>query len=399
MKRHWILGVLWLMGCGAGSPTDDGSDSTLEAPLTADDDNTSDDLADSELASEFIPSSASDDEAADDQAAGHGAANDDGAPEGGSEAGGAPGAPPVIVIGAGGEPWQTPGDGVVVWCHASVPLGCPAVEPVPNGGRLIVVTRSDETGEFEHEAPDEPASGGASAPVFGTRAAPGTPTGSGAPAPSPAPPRGPLPVDVGGSLPPLPGTCVAIAFAGAGVAGTSASDAAPAGGEQMVGTAPSPAPGEPTAGGASSPPLPGLPALPPIGGCISVAFPGSPAPLPGGPPNAGAGPIGVPLPPPAGGCVGVAFAAGNGEDDEAGASQTAPVRVGAVAPQASGMPFLCAANSPGMPHPASPGWSSPDGPRPGAPLPPSAGGGGHIEVHHTSDGAPATDEASSDEVR
>jgi hypothetical protein len=403
MKRHWILGVLWLMGCGAGSPTDDGSDSTLEAPLTADDDISSDDLADSELASEFIPSSASDDEAADD-ATGDGAANDnnDDAPEAGSEAddapGAAPGAPPVIVIGAGGEPWQTPGDGVVVWCHASVPLGCPAIEPAPNAGRLIVVTRSGETGEFEHEAPGEPASGGASAPVFGTGAAPGTPTASGVSAPSPAPPRGPLPVDVGGSLPPLPGTCVAIAFAGAGAAGESASDASPAAGERVTGTAPLPVPGE-SAGSAPLPPLPGFPALPPSGGCISVAFPGSPAPLPGAPPNAGAGPIGVPLPPSAGGCVGVAFAAASGEDDEAGASQSAPVRVGSAAPHASGMPFLCAANPPTMPHPARPGRPSPNAPRPGAPLPPSGEGGGHIEVHHTSDGAPATDEASIDEVR
>jgi hypothetical protein len=388
MKRHWILGVLWLMGCGAGSPTDDGSDSTLEAPLTADDDLSSDDLADSELASEFIPSSESD-EAADDGAAND--SDDDDAP------GAAPGSPPVIVIGGGGEPWETPADGAVVWCHASVPLGCPAIEPAPNGGRLIVVRRSSETGEFEHEAAGEPASGGASAPVAGTGAAPGTPAASGGPAPSPAPPRGPLPVDVGGSLPPPPGTCVAIAFAGAGVAG-GASDASPPSGERVIGTAPLPAAGE-SAESAPLPPLPALPALPPSGGCISVVFPGSPAPLPGAPPNAGTGSVGGPLPPPAGGCVGVAFAGASGEGAEADAPQTGPVRVGAAAPQGSGMPLLCAANAPGMPHPPRPGRPSPDAPRPGAPLPPSGAGGGHIEVHHTSDGAPATDEASTDEVR
>src|SRR6187455_1593147 len=105
MKRHWILGVLWLMGCGAGSPTDDGSDSTLESPLTAEDDDiSSDDLADSELASEFIPNAASDHEASDHEASDHEASDDEaehGASSDADEAPeAAPGAPPVIVIGA-----------------------------------------------------------------------------------------------------------------------------------------------------------------------------------------------------------------------------------------------------------------------------------------------------------
>src|SRR4051812_45036658 len=135
MKRHWILGVLWLTACGAGSPTDDGSDSTLESPLTADD-SPGDDLADSELASGFIPNPASGDEAADDEAADDVARDDEAAEDeaargGGNEAdeapGATPGAPPTIVIGAGGEPWEPPSAGVVVWCHASVPLGCPAI--------------------------------------------------------------------------------------------------------------------------------------------------------------------------------------------------------------------------------------------------------------------------------
>jgi hypothetical protein len=425
MKRHLILCVLWLMGCGAGSPTDDSSDSTLESPLTAEDDDiSSDDLADSELASEFIPNAAddeaSDDEASDDEASDDEASDDEPATGARSDADeapeAAPGAPPVIVIGAGGEPWEPAGDGVVVWCHASVPLGCPAIEPAPSGGHLVVVTRSTETGEFEQEAAGEPAIGGAigggaigggaigagaSAPAPGTPApgtapAPGAPAASGVPAPArgqPGAPRPPLPVDVGGSLPPLPGTCVAITFAGAGGAGQSASGSASAptfaGGERAAGTAPLPAPGE-AAMSVPLPPLPGVPGLPPSGGCIGVGFAAPPALLPVEPPSTGAGPIGVPMPPAAGACIGVAFAAASGEGGAAGTPAADPVPAGVPAPHAPGMPFVCAAQPPlpGMSHPGSAG----------APLP-SPARGSHIEVHHTSDAAPATDEAGADEVR
>jgi hypothetical protein len=434
MKRHWILGVLWILGCGAGSPSLGGEDSTLESPLKSDDDasddNTADDgsdddLSDTELASEFIPNAGSDDATADDDAAPEASAEADDAPQA------AAGEATMVVIGAGGEPWEQPADGVVVWCHASVPLGCPALEPAPNAGHIIVVQQSTETGEFQHDGPAGEGeisivAGGASAPAPGTPpsagAGPGTPSSGTAPAPGgpgssggsgphfPGAPDAPVPVDMGGSLPPLPGTCVAIRFGGVGVAGGTSSDAAPVSvpDEPEAGAAPVSAPDGAVAGAPTPPyrPLPGIPALPPRGGCIGVGFPvpGQPGqpqpghPQPGHPqpdePPHGGGPISVPLPPAPGGCVSVAFAT----NDAAGASQTGTASAGAAsdASGAAGLPFFCAAHPlPGAP----PGTSYPGAPQPGAPLPPSAGGGGPIEVHQISDGVPVADEAADDEVR
>lgn len=399
MKRHWMLGVVWLMACGAGSPTDTGDDSTLESPLAADDELADDDLSDTELASEFIASAGvSDEAAADDEATEASHAADDRAGEA-TEA--APGVPPVIVIGAGGQPWQPPSDGVVVWCHASVPLGCPAIEPAPDAGRLVVVARSAETGDFEAMAEPGVAVGSGAGPgtaAPGAPPAPGVPrpgaTGDGAPAPTgPGSPRPPLPVELEGSLPPLPGTCVAITFTGAVSAGGAASDAAAPG---------EPVADEPVAGGAPLPALPGMPALPPPGGCVGVAFPAVPAPLPSAPPHAGAGPVGAPSPVPSG-CIGVAFAA------EGDPSSTRATPEAAVDPQAAsmpggapmpGMPLVCAARppQPGSAHPGVPAVPSQHPAPPAAPLPAPGAGVGYGEVHPASDGA-AADEAGSDDVR
>ncbi|HTV23604.1 MAG TPA: hypothetical protein VMG12_33170, partial [Polyangiaceae bacterium] len=261
MKRHWILGVLWLFGCGAASPTDDGADSTLESSLASDndrtDDDTSNDLSDSELASEFIPNSDAEDapEASDTPEASN-------TPEAGDSASTAAtptaSASPQIVIGAGGEAWQQPEAGVVVWCHASVPLGCPALEPAPSGGRLVVVQRSLETGEFEQEeAAGDAAPAVASASAAAAPASDAAPYGSAAPGTAPAPgvSRPALPVEVGASLPPLPGTCVAITFAsGAGASAEPASGTSVPGVPATAATSASaaghagPVAGEPAAG-------------------------------------------------------------------------------------------------------------------------------------------------------
>ena len=343
MMRYWILGVLWLVGCGAGAPLDEGEDSTLRSRLSAnDEDGSADDRSDTGDADE-------------------GGVVD---PTAEGEAGGvvAPQPDPQVVVGAGGQPWHS-GAGVVVWCHASVPLACPVSEPAASGGQLVVVQPSHETGEFEREAP---ATAGDAAPV------PGVPVSV-------------LPVDVGGSLPPLPGTCVAITFAiGAGaseagdatpVAGVAVDPAAgddgdgvavdPVAGDDGDGVAVDPVAGDDGDGAAVDPvaggdgdvadhaaaggdvglgvPVPGLPALPPLGGCIGVSFPVPSDPVvPGEPAHAGAGTI-APTPEASGGCLSVAFAS-NGS---AGTSFVTPVSAGSSVPGApSAPPQLCPVQDP-----------------------------------------------------
>src|SRR5262245_48166369 len=136
MMRYWMLGVLWLVGCGAGAPPDEGDDSTLRSRLSANDDASGTGDADDDVA---VDPTAEDeagvavDPTAEDEA---GVAVD---PTAEDEAGGVvepqPG-PPQVVIGAGGQPWQPPGAGVLVWCHASVPLACPVSDPAASGGQL-----------------------------------------------------------------------------------------------------------------------------------------------------------------------------------------------------------------------------------------------------------------------
>ena len=419
MMRYWILGVLWLGGCAGAPPDGGGEDAKLESQLSTDDDaandNAADDdsadddsadddaLSDTEFASEFIPGTDSDVGGG----SGHGdEAGGDVAPEPGTDG-------PELVIGVGGQPWQAPGEGVlVVWCHASV-LACPAVEPAPSGGQFVVVQQSLETGEFERaRATSE--SGVAIAGGAGTSASgagdgqPGSGVGSdddGQPG-SGAPSSGgvaavALPVDVGGSLPPLPGTCVAITFTsgpGTGV-GAGGNVTAPAPGVPV--TAPSPE-GASGAGASAASPVAGasgaatqpalLPALPPAGGCIGVSFPAPGYPgLPGEPPQAG-GEVVEPAPTPPGGCLSVAFAS----NDASGIAFTAPVPDGSPVPATpAAPPQVCAVQ---VPQPGVPAGH--EAPVPATPRPSRAGGhpAPASEQPTPADAAPEGDEPA-DEVR
>jgi hypothetical protein len=404
MKRYSVLSVLWLAACGAGAGQGD-DNSTLSAPLATGDEDAAEqtDLASSDES--YQPASIPDT-----------GSSCDGTEQAAS-AGADPIAAPGLVIGGGGQAWAPPAAGAVVWCHADVPIGCPAIEPAPNGGRLVVVAGPIGGGAVAVDvAGGEPSSGAEGEITFGEAGGSAVPdvettfgeAGSAAgpegeiifvdavPMPG-APPSAPVPVVIGGSLPPFPGTCVAVSFGvggelnvavGAGGIGT-APDQPPSSG---IGTAPDQppssggsaadpgqlpssgsstvpdeppssgsgtgGPGQPSSGGVSTdvagvqhpsaggstaptpPPhggaLPGVPALPPPGLCLGVSFPVPPgAPIPGTAPVNGHGPGSAPSPE-AGACVAVAFATS--------ADPNAPV-------SAPALPVMCAASH-AAPQPA-----------------------------------------------
>lgn len=326
MKRYLMISVLCLTACGAGvSGEADDDDSSLSSPLSdADDEAPQPDVA---LASTGdvppLPSPAG----------------------------------PVVVVGAGGAEWTSPANGSIVWCHASVPVGCGASAPAQGAGRLVVVRGPAPGGEpvrveTETDAPGAGASGGdvivgnGTVDFFEAEVAPGQAAVA-------------IPVTAGGSLPPLPGTCVVITFQNFGAGSTAA-------GEDRA-------------------PVPPLPALPPPGGCLDVVIeagsvpapplgggasapvPGDDAPRPTTPPGVpvpGAPPVLVPLPPPVGAqpgaCFSVAFAGA------ASVAPSAPEGEGEALPEPTpplpAPPVICAAPA----QPSQPGTRSPE-PRSGDP--------------------------------
>jgi hypothetical protein len=344
MKRYSVLSALWLVACGAGAGPGDDDNSTLSAPLATDDEQAAEpsQLASADEAEEpesdpdsWIP------------------AGDDAEP--GSAGSAAPtSAPAELVIGGGGQAWSPPTSGAVVWCHADVPIGCPVIEPTPDGGRLVVVQ-----GPMGGVAVDAEGTqvGGSAAPhgevimgeASGSSAGPAGEIIFVDAVPMPgAPPSPAVPVVIGGSLPPFPGTCVAVTFGpagegtvigggGAGVPGQPPRAGTSAGGSggspsadvdsaadpvepPSAGSANTDVAGEqqPTSGGASLPAPPHgavvpdapLPALPPPGFCLGVSWPAPPPNAPSsGTSGTATGPAHPPTPPTAGACVSVAFAA------------------------------------------------------------------------------------------
>jgi hypothetical protein len=353
MKRYSVLSVLWLAACGAGAGQGDDDKASLSAPLVTDDEDAVDSTepVPAEVSAELpLPTSGGEAHDCDDPAASGTVSPSSG-----------------IMIGGGGEAWATPTGGAVVWCHVDVPIGCAAIEPTPNGGRLVVIEGPEagtvtvdvggpeaggSEGPWSEIADGEAGSSegpsgqiadgeaGSSAAAWGESAdgEAGGASGSAGeivfvdvmPVPG-VPPSPQVPVVIGGSLPPLPGTCVVVTFGSAGEMGFPVAGVSTAGG---AGQAPSAgvstaggAVQAPTAGGSSTdvadepssgtvtptPPHAGaLPALPPPGYCLGVSFPTVPA----GIPSSGAtAPVGGPVsgseptPPGAGACVAVAFAA------------------------------------------------------------------------------------------
>jgi hypothetical protein len=390
MKRYSMLSVLWLVACGAGGGQGDDS-STLAAPLTAEGDDTADRT---ELASADEPG---DDAQSDDDVWTDSSDCDtpgSPAPQPGTVGGGSSSTGPGVVIGAGGQAWTAPANGGVVWCHADVPIGCPAISPVPDGGRLVVVQAPTDAGplfgagtaQAAGSAASEPVAGqagggeatevagvsetagaGAGTAAGGSGVAGGTASGGGTiifvdamPAPG-TPPGPPLPVVIGGSLPPLPGTCVAVSFGAAGEGGVAigegevssvpAGQPAPPGYGPLppnAGTSPSSGPVPRSTGVAPGEPHPAPPpGLPPPGLCLGVSFPAPPSdvpsvtPVPGEPSTGGTRPNhhgAATMPSGAGACLSVAFAA--------------PADPNSPAPPASAVPpVMCA--MPGAPMPGS----------------------------------------------
>ena len=358
MKRYLMFSVLCLVACGAGaSGGGDSDDSSLSSPLSDGDDDAPDPNV--ALASTGDDDATSDDpwQGADERDDGASADEADDVPED------IPPLPspggPVVVVGAGGGEWTSPANGTVVWCHASVPVGCGASAPAPGAGRLVVVrgrpsggepVQVDAGAEAAADAPSADASGSGvtvvsgTVDIFETEAAPGQ-----------APVA--IPVTAGGSVPPLPGTCVVITF-------------------QNLGSGPGAAEGDQA-------PLPPLPALPPPGGCLDVMLepgsvsalagggvtapaPGDEPPLPTTPPGGaapvpGAPPVVVPLPPPpvggqSGACFSVAFAGEASAVPSAGEGAGEGTAVPVPTPPLPAPPVICAA-------PAQPGTRSAE-PRP-----------------------------------
>jgi len=365
-----MFGALWLFACGAGTGHGDSENSSLAAALEAEGDDAFDSAELASAGAERDPSASGEGVStahagAPALGAGPTSGSSDCAPPApalpGSGASGT--GKPALVIGGGIRAWAAPAGGSLVWCHADVPIDCPAIEPTPDAGRLVVVQGSSDAlgvpaaGTWTGGAGEESAGGEGSAHAGGIVFVDSMPATPGASAASS------LPVAVGGSLPPLPGTCVAVSFgAGGGVtvhddasgtatelavasdqsprpaapsAGASGIDTAPSAGASGIGTAPSAgasgigtAPSG-TAGTAGSngtashgaPPL----LLPPPGACLGISFPPPSSGIPGEP-SSGAGPRtgsgSAPLlPPGAGNCVSIAFAA----PTDPGAPATAPV--------------------------------------------------------------------------
>jgi hypothetical protein len=363
MKKYTMLSALWLFACGAGAGQEPADDSTLRSPLTANDDDATDptesSAEDTGSAEEPEWSDAGDCEGPATPVAGGTF------PAGPGSA--APGTVPDLVIGAGGTPWAPPPGASVVWCNVDVPIGCPAISPAPEGGRLVVVHGMTEAsgtgigaagsgsgsemgtagsgsgGEWSAQVDDPAVNAGGTFVVY---VSPDTAGGAAGAAPSTE-----VPVIIGGSLPPLPGTCVAVTFptAGGTIGDAPIPAGAPSAGGERVGV---PA-GEPTSGGSPAsgataggrPAFPGtLPALPPPGECLGITFPTAPdrPAVPGQPvPDGSVAP--VPAPPAAGACVHVGFATSADPDQ----------------PTPSPVPVMCA-------FPASPGA--------GVAAAPSAGG-------------------------
>jgi hypothetical protein len=375
MKRYSVLSVLWLIACGAGAGASDGEDSSLSSPLSDGDDDAAQLASGDEENDATVP---------DDVWNGAGESDEASAVDGAS----APTASAGVVIGGGGRAWPGPADGgVVVWCHADVPIGCAAIAPTPEAGRLVVVKRTSEMGaagggaiEVVHDEAIEGSAGSADSVPVGAEApdsVPGdawseaadpVPVAGGEPASSAAgggviyvdampvpgvPPAPPLPVLIGGSLPPVSGTCVAITFGAGGgghVIGT-ASDG-PDGGarvvrQQQADDAEPGFPGAPSAGGGASDPAPSA------GAASGTAPSAGAAPTASGAPSAGASvpaappPTGIPAPPPPalpppGVCLGVSYAPGTGISGVPG-SPAAPV------PSMPGTPHDPGAPVPGYP--------------------------------------------------
>ena len=146
MKKYTMLSAVWLFACGAGAGQEPVDDSTLQSRLTANDDDatdptelpSTDDPADTGVSEESDGADASDCDEPTDAVSGGTFPGDPGSA--------APGAMPDLVIGAGGTAWDPPQNASVVWCNVDVPIGCPAISPAPEGGRLVVVHGMTEAG-------------------------------------------------------------------------------------------------------------------------------------------------------------------------------------------------------------------------------------------------------------
>jgi hypothetical protein len=354
MKKYTMLSAVWLFACGTGAGQEPQDDSTLQSPLTANDD-------DDDATDPTEPASTGDagDTGGTQEPEWSGASDCDGptsAVPGGTVSAdpgsAAPGTEPALVIGAGGTAWAPPQNASVVWCNVDVPIGCAAISPAPEGGRLVVVHAMTEAGGSEIGAPE-----------FANAGEPTTNAGSpfvvyASPVSGGTAPSTEVPVIIGGSLPPLPGTCVAVTFPTggepsvgtpitAGTAGTrnagGESASVPAGAPALPSSPPAPASGATAAGTAAFPTT--LPALPPPGECLGVTFP---APTPGypavpGQPVPGGNVAPVPAAPAAGACVNVAFAT-SGHPNQPPPSQ-APVMC--AFPVTSPVPGVAAAPSAG----------------------------------------------------
>jgi hypothetical protein len=266
MKKYTMLSAVWLLACGAGAGQQPQDDSTLQSPLTADDDDGTD-------PTERESTSGTGDTGGTEAPEGSDGSDGDG--PGGAVRGGtfpaepcntAPATAPTLVIGAGGTAWTPPQSASVVWCNVDVPIGCPAISPSPEGGRLVVVhamtdAGGAELGASESASASEAGFGSAGEAEFASAGEATINAGDAfvvyaTPVTAGAAPSTEVPVIIGGSLPPLPGTCVAVTFA--------------AGGEPVG--APSIAGGPPNAGGESA------------------SVPADVSPLPSPPPAPGSGP-------------------------------------------------------------------------------------------------------------
>jgi len=322
MKRYSMFGALWLVACGAGAGHDDSENSSLAAALEAEGDDAFDAADLASAGAERDPSASGEG-----VSTAHAGAPAAGARPSSSSSDCDPAAPalpgsaapstgkPALVIGGGTRAWTAPAGGSLVWCHADVPIDCPAIEPTPDAGRLVVVQGSSDARSVPAAGVASGSAGAESGGEVSTQAGgiifvdtmPATPGAAGASS---------LPVAVGGSLPPLPGTCVAVSF-GAGGGVTVREDAS---GTATAGTATAPSAGTASPG---APPL----LLPPPGACLGISFSPPSSAIPGEP-SSGAGPRtgsgSVPLPPPgSGNCVSIAFAAAT--DPSAPATAAVPM--------------------------------------------------------------------------